>query len=421
MSQHILQRSLAATALAIALIASATACSSASTAGSAQPAATAQNTKAQCGAIPTLKTTGTADLSSLPKAVQAGYEGYFTSVNTSKYLTFASKKTTGFTIGFSDSFSANSWRSDVLGQLNADAASLKSSGAVTKLIATNSNLDNNLQIQQITSMINQKVDAIISIPGSPTAFDSVIKQAYDAGIPFITLASHVDSPYAINIDSNYFMAGVKVAAGMANLIDKKGSVVVVDGINGSPASQALHDGYTAGFANCPNITIAGSIQGQWSEAVAKTATLQYLATNPASISGIVNSGGETMGIIQALQQSGRPLVPIGDANPDKGSLIMLQKYLPNSYVAATIPPVATANAGMLIALGTLLGYQPKFDAVVGNPPQVMGKSSLDAWIQPDWQASDANQAPAPPKSDFLAQKQIRDYFLKPGTLPTLPE
>jgi ribose transport system substrate-binding protein len=421
MSQHNLQRSLAGMALAIALVASATACSSASTAGSTAPSASAQNTKAACGAIPALKTTGTADLSSLPKSVQAGYAGYFTSVNTSKYATFAAGKATGLTIGYSDSFSANSWRSDVLRQLNVDVASLKKTGVATKLVATNSNLDNNLQIQQITSMINQKVNVIIAVLGSPTAFDSVIKQAYDAGIPFVTLASHSDSPYAINVDSNYFMAGVKVAAGMANLIDKKGSVVVVDGITGSPASQALHDGYTAGFANCPNIKIAGSVQGQWSEAVAKTATLQYLATNPGTISGIINSGGETMGIIQALQQTGRPLVPIGDANPDKGSLMMLQKSLPDKYVAATIPPVATANAGLLMALGALLGYEPKFDAVVGNPPQVMGKSSLDAWIQPDWQAGDANQAPAPPNADFLPQSEMGNFFLKPGPLPTLPQ
>ncbi|MDQ1606821.1 MAG: ribose transport system substrate-binding protein, partial [Microbacteriaceae bacterium] len=292
--------------LASALVVTMTACSSASTAGSSS-GKSKQDTSAACGAIPKLKTTGTADLGGLPKNIQDEYAGYFTDVNASKYGSFVSKKTSGFTIGYSDSFSANSWRGDVLAQLNAGVASVKSSGQISNLIATNSNLDNNLQIQQITSMINQKVDAIIAIPGSPTAFDSVIKQAFDAGIPFITLASHVDSPYAINIDENYFGVGVDVAAGLANLMSHKGSVVIVDGINGAPASKALHDGYTAGFSNCPNISVAGSVEGQWSEAVTKTSMLQYLATNPGQIDGVINGGGETLGVIQALQQSSKKL------------------------------------------------------------------------------------------------------------------
>jgi ribose transport system substrate-binding protein len=402
-----------------------TACSSASTAGDgngqASSSSKAQNTTASCGDIPHLGTTGNADLSGLPADVRSAYAGYFTAVNKSNYQDFKSKKSNGFTIGYSDSFSANSWRSDVLNRLKEDASSLKASGLVSDVIATNSNLNNNLQIQQITSMINQHVDAIIAIPGSPTAFDGVIKQAYDAGIPFITLASHVDSPYAINIDTNYFSTGVQVAAGVAKLIGKKGSVVVVDGINGSPASQSLHNGYLAGFKNCPNITVAGSVEGQWSESVTKTALLQYLATNPAQIDGFVNGGGETMAIIQALTSSGRKVVPIGDSNPDIGSLLALKKSLPNKYVASSLPPQPMADAGILVAVGTLLGYGPKYDAIVGNPPSATGEKTLDAWIQPDWQPSDQNQAPAPPGAQFLPPSRIGSFFAKPGTFPTLPK
>lgn len=411
-------RSLTGGLFAAALVALATGCSSASTVDTST--GPQQDTSAACGELPELTTTGDADLSTLPDDVRAGYAGYFTDVNASAYSDFASEKDSGFVVGYSDSFSANSWRSDVLDRLQTNVAALKQEGVVSDLIATNSDLDNNLQIQQITSMIDQGVDAIIAIPGSPTAFDGVIKQAYDAGIPFITLASHVDSPYAINIDSNYFLTGVKVAAGLAGLIDKSGSVVVVDGINGSPASGALHDGYLAAFENCPDITVAGSVEGQWSEAVTKTAMLQYLATNPAQIDGFVNGGGESIGIIEALQQSGRDLVPIGDSNPDKGSLLMFQQHLPEQYVASTLPPVPMADAGVLVALGTLLGYQPKYDAIVGNPPLVSGADVLDEWIDPSWQVSDANQAPAPPGTNFLDPAQIGVFFADPGEFPALP-
>jgi ribose transport system substrate-binding protein len=325
-----------------------------------------------------------------------------------------------YTIGYSDSFSANSWRADVLAQLNADVATYKAKGLVSGLTATNSNLDNNLQIQQITSMINQHVSAIIAIPNSPTAFNGVIKQAYLAGIPFITLASHVTSPYAINVDGNYFLTGAMLAGGLAKLIGGHGSVLEVNGINGSPASEALSEGYSAGFARCPGITVAGSVEGQWSEATAKTVSLQFLASHPSKLGAVINSGGMTSAIMQALQQTGRPLVPIGDANPDEGSLVALKNQLATQYVASTIPPQQSINMALQVAIATLQGQQPKFDTIVASPPLVTGKANLDNWVQGGWNVSSTNQAPAPPNAPFFPASELSAFFSNPEPLPALP-
>ncbi|WP_160148898.1 substrate-binding domain-containing protein [Amycolatopsis alkalitolerans] len=372
-----------------------------------------------CGTVANTPPGGSADLSTLPAGIKAGYNGYFQPVNNSAYAKFAAKPGP-YTIGYSDSFSANSWRGNALARLNADAATYQQAGLVSQLRATNSNLDNNLQIQQITSMINQHVDAIIAIPGSPTAFNGVIKQAYDAGIPFITLASHVTSPYAINVDTNYFLTGAMLSAEVAKLAGGKGDVLVVNGINGAPASEALAKGYEAGFARCPNIKIAGRLEGQWSEPTAKTVTLQYLSTHPGKLAAVVNSGGMTSAILQALQQTGRQAVPVGDANPDQGSLIKLRQELPGSYAASTIPPQQSIDAALRVAIATLQGQGPKYDAIVANPPLVTGKATLDNWIQPGWTASSADQAPAPPGTPFFPADELGAYFTSPKPLPPLP-
>lgn len=371
-----------------------------------------------CGTVAKKEPGGSADLSSLPQEIRDGYNSYFTEINTSKYADFPAKSGP-FTIGYSDSFSANSWRANALARLKADVDTYKASGLTSDLVATNSNLDNNLQIQQITSMINQGVDAIIAIPNSPTAFNKVIKQAYDKGIPFITLASHVTSPYAINVDGNYQLTGAMVAAGLAKLIDGKGDVLLVNGINGAPASSALADGYKEGFANCPDIRIAGEVEGQWSEATAKTATLQFLSTHPGQLAGVVNSGGMTSGILQALQQTGRTAIPQGDANPDQGSLVALQDGLSDKYVASTLPPEQSIDAALYVAIATLQGQGPKFDTIVGAPPLVSGKETLDAWVQPDWTDSSADQAPAPPNVDFFPLDSMSAFFTNPKQLPPL--
>lgn len=375
---------------------------------------------ASCGKVSYQDPGGSADLTSLPKAIRDGYNGYFAPINTSVYKNFKSRSTGHYRIGYSDSFAANSWRGDVLSRLRTDVSSLTKDGVVSSLQTSNSNLDNSLQIQQITSMINQHVDAIIAIPNSPTAFNGVIKQAYDAGIPFITVASHVTSPYAINIDTNYHLTGELVAAGIAKTIQGKGDVLVVDGINGSPASATMHDGYLSAFKNCPAIKVAGSLEGQWSEATAKSVTLQYLSTHPSALSAIVNDGGMTNGILQALQQTGHQPVPIGDANPDEGSLVSLNKALPDKYVASTMPPAETIDAAVRTTIAVLQGQGLKYDTVVANPPQITGQAALTSWIQSGWTSSSAAQAPAPPGTPWLPASQMGEFFAHPKPLPQLP-
>jgi ribose transport system substrate-binding protein len=396
------------------------ACSSSGSSTAAQAAGSTATSggSSTCGTVADTAPGGTADLSSLPAAVKAAYNGYFTAVNKSVYASFKGKSGP-FKIGYSDSFSANSWRANALSRLTKDVQTYQAAGLTTSLTATNSNLDNNLQIQQISSMINQHVDAIIAIPNSPTAFNGVIKQAYDAGIPFITVASHVTSPYAINVDGNYLLTGELVAAGIGKMINGKGNVLLVNGINGAPASAALNDGYNAAFKLCPGIKVTGSVEGQWSEATAKTVTLQYLSTHPAPLAAVVNSGGMTSAIIQAVQQTGHQLMPIGDANPDKGSLVALKDKLSDKYVASTIPPEQTIDAALMVAIATLQGQGPKFDAIVADPPQVTGSDALNGWVQSDWTASSADQAPAPPNVPFFPASQIGSFFTTPKALPPL--
>ncbi|MET9357254.1 substrate-binding domain-containing protein [Streptomyces sp. NPDC006617] len=410
---------LAALAVAAALT-GVTACAAKAGPGAEAGGAADAGSGSDCGTVTYRAPGGNADLSQLPKDIREGYNGYFAPVDTSVYKGFKADASGPLKIGYSDSFSANGWRGDALARLKQDATALRKSGVVSSLQTANSNLDNSLQIQQITSMINQRVDAIIAIPNSPTAFNNVIKQAYDAGIPFITLNSHVTSPYAINVDTNYHLTGELVGAGLAKKVKGKGDVLIVDGIAGSPASTTLHEGYQAAFDKCPGIKVTGSLEGQWSEATAKSVVLQHLSTHPGQLAAVVNSGGMTNGILQALEQTGRKPVPIGDANPDQGSLVSLRKLLSDQYVAGVTPAAQGMDAALLTAIAVLRGQGPKVDAIVATPSQITGRAALDSWIRDGWTASSAAQAPAPPGVDWLSPQQLRSYFERPGQLPELP-
>ncbi len=82
---------------------------------------------------------------------------------------------------------------------------LKKQGLVDKLVITDAQGDANTQIQQIQSMIDADVDAILLIAGSSTAPARVIADACAKGIAIINFDSLVDTDQVtakINTDFN---------------------------------------------------------------------------------------------------------------------------------------------------------------------------------------------------------------------------
>jgi ribose transport system substrate-binding protein len=335
-------------------------------------------------------------LKGLPASVTAGYNNY-APVSKSVYANFKPKKKAPWTIGYSDSFSGNAWRAAALSRLKIDVAAYTKAGLVKKLVYTNSNLNNSLQIQQMRSMIQQKVDIILSIPGSPTAMNGVIKQAYDAGIPVLTLLAPVTSKYAINVDVSNFLIGARMAQGLATVLKGKGDIITVDGLAGAPGSIGIHDGGYAVFKNCPDIKIVGNYSGDWNNATAKTNTLKFLATHPGKIDAIWEQGSMALGIMQALKQVNRPLVTVTDGNPDKASLAIWRDNLGKGYqgVASANVPQSDMDAMFRVGMRVLQGQGLKINAVVKNPPLTIGQKGLNQWVQKSWTDSTPGVAEAP--------------------------
>jgi ribose transport system substrate-binding protein len=357
-------------------------------------------------------------LKTLPASVQAGYNNYYNPVLKSAWTTWKPKHKPPYTIGYSDSFSGNFWRADALARLKTDIGIYQKAGLVKKLIYTNSNLKNDVQIQQMRSMIQQHVDIILSIPNSPTAFNGVIKEAYDAGIPVLTLLAPVTSPYAINVDDSNFLLGARQAQGLVQLLHGKGSVVTVDGLPGTPGSIYIHNGGYAIFQNCPNIKILGNFAGNWNNADGKSGMLKFLATHPQKVDGVWEQGSMALGIMQALQQAGRPLVPVTDGNPDKASLAVWRDNMKKGYhgVATANVPSSGMDAMFRIGMRMLDGQGIKINAIVKNPPLVMDKQ-LNGWVKPDWTESTPGVADAPPGT-WLNEKLLDSFFMHPRQLKT---
>ena len=353
----------------------------------------------------------------LPKAIQAQYKGYAEPITKSPWKSFLRKHKPPWTIDYNNSFSGNAWRASALAVLQKDFALYKKKKLVKKLIVTDSNGNTTLQIQQMRSAIQQKVDLIISIPGSPDAMNGVIKQAYQAGIPVVTIAAVVTSPYALNYDTNEFLIGRNMAAGLVGLLKGKGNIMTVEGIPGTPGSAEIGQGGYAVFNKCHGIKVVDDIYGQWSESIAKTQMLQALATHPQKLNGVWQQGSMFMGVTQAIQQAGRPLVPVTVGNPNQDSLAFWHDHLKSGYntVGSANPPAADMDAGFRIGIATLMGQGPKVNTFVAKPPLIT-KATLKQWWKPSFKETSTGVG-EPPKNHWLPNSALRSMFARPKKLP----
>ncbi|MBN9025680.1 MAG: substrate-binding domain-containing protein, partial [Rhizobiales bacterium] len=204
----------------------------------------------------------------LPPDIQALYVGVEETIQPSAYDNFGPVKQP-WKWCHSESYQGNPWRVSVTKELERLVDLYKAKGWVSDFEMSDSNGDTGQQIAQIRAFIDKKCSIITSFAGSSTALNEVIEAAFKAGIPFVTGAGAVTSPYAINVDSNYVKFGYDVAKGVVEGIGGKGNVLRIEGIAGSPLVAQQRAGADKAFAEAPDVKVIRDVNGNWSPNVTK--------------------------------------------------------------------------------------------------------------------------------------------------------
>lgn len=312
----------------------------------------------------------------------------------------------------SESYQGNPWRVSVTNELKRLVDLYQKEGWVSDFEMSDSNGDTSQQIAQIRAFIDKKCSIITSFAGSSTALNEVIEASHKAGIPFVTGAGAVTSPYAVNVDSNYVKFGYDVAKGIVDGLGGKGNVLRVEGIAGSPLVAQQRAGADKAFAEAPDIKVVRDVNGNWSPNVTKTVVLQVLATNPQPIDAVWTSGSESRIVDEAFEQAGRP-VPLvsgsisGDAlgywkeNPDKFK-----------FTGGALMPSWTAQTLFRVGVRILEGQQPKLNIIMVPVPEVK-QAELDKWYKSCMTKDAVSVFPVAPQ-DPLPDSMMDAYFVKPA-------
>lgn len=355
---------------------------------------------------------GSSAVAALPASVQTAYDGLDQPIGPSVMKNFKATHKPPWTIGYASSYAGNTWRAEALNRLEKVLLpKYRKAGVVKDIIVTQSNLNDATQIQQIRQLADRGVDAIIVCCSSITSLNEAIRYAWDKGIPTFSWSGYVTSPYSVNVSANYRQGGRDAAKWLADKIGGKGTILDVVGIPGAASSDTYDAGVKEELAKYPGIKVVGNVAGKWTDQVAKTEVLRFLATNPGKIDGILTQSAQETGVLQALLQSGRPVVPM-NIGGESGAACYWRKnpqWVDKGF--HIWPPGDEMQLAFETAVRTLQGQGPKIQSVI-REPLTFSYKEVAAALPADCDVNGSGWIqPGPEK--WMPSSQLDQYFQRP--------
>lgn len=290
-------------------------------------------------------------------ALIAGCTGNSSSTTTGSSATGSAAGSTGgsvndaagkmVTIGFSAPAADHGWMGAITKAAQAEAAKYPD----VKLVVAEGTNDVNLQISQIETFINDKVDAIVLLPFDGAALTAVATKAMEAGIVVINVDREFSSPFAARstvLGDNYGM-GVSAGTYMCQKFGSNKSAVIAEiaGIDSLPLTQDRSKGFAAALAGC-GLKVSNRVAAEFTVESGEKAASNLLQAAP-KIDGLWNHDDDQgVGVMAAIKNANRSeFIMVGGAG---SANVMRDIKADNTPLKATvIYPSTQAADGVRLA------------------------------------------------------------------------
>lgn len=294
-----------------------------------------------------------------------------------------------YKIGISNTVQGNGWREEMVCAMKAQALN---SGKVSSLNIAHRNTDAAGQLEDIRNLIQAGVDAIVVNPANPEGINSAIKEATDKGIVVVAVDQAVTEPSAYILSNNQEQYAYLGAKWLFAKIGGKGNVVYMRGAAGASADSDRDKGFKKALAEFPDVKVAQEVFTGWQQDKAKQQILDLITTG-TKFDGIWTSGIDNV-IVDALKESGAPLVPIVGA--DNAGFVGQLSSVAGLVGAAVTNPGSVGGAGVALALQILEGKKPASQTVLVDPVlwdnsteegKAMIAKAANPKLSPEWPVS----------------------------------
>lgn len=311
-------------------------------------------------------------------------EGETGATNTAAQSQEAKKPGDKVKIGFSGPAADHGW----IGAISTAAIEAAKSFDDVELVVSEGTSDANLQISQIETFINNKVDAIVMLPTDGAALTDVAIKAMEAGIPVINVDREFSSSFGARttvLGDNYGM-GVSAGTYICEQLDGKKDAVVAEiaGIDSLPLTQDRSRGFKESLEDC-GLKVNNRVAADFTVAGGEATTSQLLAAAPKIDAVWNHDDDQGIGVLAAIQAANRSeFFMVGGA----GSKNAMESIKAGDSVlrATVVYPSTQAADGIAMARLIALGL-PMSDLITKGVPNrivldapVVTKDNVDQYI-----------------------------------------
>jgi ribose transport system substrate-binding protein len=244
-------------------------------------------------------------------------------------------------IGFSAPAADHGWMGAITKATQAEA---KKFSDVELIVAEGTN-DVNLQISQVETFINQKVDAIVLLPFDGAALTPVAIKAMEAGITVVNVDREFDSTFAARTTILGDNKGMGVSAGTYICKEMKGKkdavIAEIAGIDSLPLTQARSQGFKEALADC-GLKVNNRVAAEFTVESGEKAAANLLQAAPKLDAIWNHDDDQGVGVMAAIKNSGRTeFFVVGGAG---SANVMREIKSGNSLLKATVIYPSTQGA-----------------------------------------------------------------------------
>jgi signal transduction histidine kinase/DNA-binding response OmpR family regulator len=163
-------------------------------------------------------------------------------------------------VGFSQCTSDDAWRKTMETEMQNELLYYPS----LKLIIKDAKNNSKKQVNDIRELISAGIDILIVSPNESEPLTAIVSEVYRKGIPVIVIDRRVETgDYTAFIGANNYLIGKEAGKYAVRLLNGKGRIVEIWGLQGSSPARDRHKGFIEEIRKFPEIKIVSSLSGEW--------------------------------------------------------------------------------------------------------------------------------------------------------------
>ncbi|HEX6473425.1 MAG TPA: substrate-binding domain-containing protein [Streptosporangiaceae bacterium] len=291
------------------------------------------------------------------------------------------------TIGFSAPAADHGWIAAITLNAKAQAGQYKD----VTIRATEGTNDVNQQIQQVQTLIDQKVDVLVILPYDGKALTEVAKKAMTAGVPVVNLDRIFASAlayrtwiggdnYGMGVNAGNFIARKMKEAGTSNPV-----IVEIAGIDNLELTQQRSQGFKEALT-ANGLKIANRQAADFTAATGQKVAAQVLQAEKKIDAMWNHDDDQGIGVMAAIKQAGRDkeFLMVGGAGSKKAMTDIKADNTPLKATVLYSPTMASSaiSVARLIAQGKGMSdlVEHEVPASITTFSAVVTKDNVDQYM-----------------------------------------